>query len=1026
MKNETKIDVSTLCKSIQNDLRNDKNQINYNSSDLNLVKYRKKSNFKFSVKKSLCNNQSKESDSVFPLLTVDCHRIVDAKKLNNEFKKIIINDVNKVNSSDVIHKTVENKVKFDEDKHIRNVLHVVNLSLEVQKEKFISENLKILRRLMINVHETIQNKCKTNIDFIYNHDEVKKDLQLPRLYERKEDREQFFSTSIKSERPKSIKYLEKFKCVDHFLENILTKIKRRAIFLSEKNIPIKEDEIVNLLNKEVNLIKEKLKVYLKSEDITKNLTKNEKKMLSINVVNLFDTFIAQNNTSLFTNKEILKYTQVSSYQLSSNQSSEDEGYKNNFNPSIVKIIRKNKLKGIEYLQNQIEEKYKSRNREFLDKQIINSELNEYTDENDDDFKEEGEIKNDKKILTKKINSKLSSHAEKEFQLRNKANHNIKYLLETNGSESIEDHLTYDKNSTIDASYSRINNKNEETLKETEQKLSKKESENENHKKTTLQDNFTTTKLTSESNSTNKFIEYNILFNQNKDGNSLEENKKNNNSERFKNQILKDKKRKRTRIKDRKTFIFEEEDEEILFGDEKKTRRRKSDIIDREQIYDNLNVILNNVLEDFINENENPSVKRLNSSKAAKKSYLKDIVLSRREIAEQSKNNEEKDIKKEIIKPLEIVEKIIKKEEPKRSDVNIKDVEKTKNISEVVKNKPQINHKNKLEIKKESLNHNNKNIKVNKSVIKPTTNNNQKTVEKKNTSEKKNLKKVEEKKGNTKLLPKLLLDENVKKIEKQKSKNTEETVIKVAKKKEGDTKSIYNNTIKKKSEKELKSVIKENEIIQDKIELLNKTNHKENKDINIENVDQINSPEEENKFVKEDIEESEEEDDEDESENEFEEKDIYDMQYYKKLNKENLTNKKKNMLKRLKTKIFESPEYLNDEEIENYIINDENDEKDDAKMILKKLDLKNRIVTNKLRRNSKGIIELPNINPKGFYYNNSIKRSNNKKKSSNDSQDEAFYRNDYKKNYNNSYDSKGKFMNGISPFINKSTFLNDEK
>ncbi len=472
MKNETKIDVSKLCKSIQNDIRIDKNQINYNSSDLNFVKYKKKSNFKFSIKKSLCNNQSKESDTVFPLLAIDCHRIVDAKKLNNEFKKIILHDMNKVNSSDLIFKTVENKVKFDEDKHIQNVLHMVNLSLDVQKEKFISENIKILRRLMIKVHKTFENKCKRNIDFIFNQDEIKKDLDLPRLYERKENREQFFSTSVKPESPKSIKYLEKFKCVDHFLEKILTKIKRRAIFLSEKNIPIKEDEIVILLYEEVNVIKEKLKVYMKSEDLSKNLTNTEKKMLSIKVVNLFDTFIAQSNSSLFTNKEILKHTQISSYQLTSYQSSEDDGHKNNYNPSIVKILRKNKLKGIDQLGNQIEEKYKSRNREFLDKQIINSELKEYIDENYDG-KEEGQIKSDKKILTKKINSKLSSHAEKDFQLRNKATHNVKNLLDTYGSESIEDHLTYDKNSTIDASYSRINNnKNEETLKETEQKLSK--------------------------------------------------------------------------------------------------------------------------------------------------------------------------------------------------------------------------------------------------------------------------------------------------------------------------------------------------------------------------------------------------------------------------------------------------------------------------------------------------------------------------------------------------------------------------
>ena len=109
----------------------------------------------------ISDDEDKES---LPLLSLECIKINDAKKLNNEFKKQLFIDYKKPINSNILERRINLPKHLDsmDNNLIKHVLNKISLSLDYNEDKDQKENVIILRRYMLNIYEILKQHIYKN------------------------------------------------------------------------------------------------------------------------------------------------------------------------------------------------------------------------------------------------------------------------------------------------------------------------------------------------------------------------------------------------------------------------------------------------------------------------------------------------------------------------------------------------------------------------------------------------------------------------------------------------------------------------------------------------------------------------------------------------------------------------------------------------------------------------------------------------------------------------------------------------
>ena len=748
--------------------------------NVSYISYKKRQNTRFfSVPKKddkLFLFESTPSRNV-PSLTLDCSHIKNAKALNNEFKKIFY-------KNDKIEVLKENYSKEISSDHIINrfkptlniVTHDVNLSLDYNLQHAINKNLMILRRYMLNTYEVLEQNI---------HQKLKNNVEYAKKIEN-------WAVSVKFEDSHAKQIIDaiidnkkvgrndntKVRLIDNFMENVLQSIQRKAIFLTEKNVKLKEEDIINLIQEESNKMTDNLEKYLNFPVFLKKFTTNKEKLL------IYPTIASSISYSLSDSKDYMK-TDINeiihSIVLSKDSISYDnhvmdnkiKDYINSKSNAISKIsISKNKNNDkLSLFGNKSSDKSvaKEQVREFSElKKIQNTNLNIYrnvstifnTNLNGIDGKTFENIPNDNlnikknKNLKNELNDiKMTKNVIKDSLLLRKDQESIIKENKINGEE-------YYKNIFIDQD--KIRN---EEIEKTELNQNEKEDNSRINDKDMIKANVfekdtknrNESKNEEDSNKNYKIkIETNQIKNNSKDGNLNKINTNNNNNEFNQSNVI-DKTSKKENFKKKNTLVNDTSNNLALINEETKYKQ----ILESYKISINDNNNGNSPDITNLNKNEDQISNKLNSSKnvieidrISERSNLKDKIENDQNNFMEGYNKLGSNYSKNrsVGKKAEYIEKPSDNKIEEKNTIliknnNEKDVKKDKKLNNI---KTEKNEENKTRKNKEVIKINRKVNKLednkndrNKKQINQKNENTDKTEESNNeTIENKNLNKID--------------------------------------------------------------------------------------------------------------------------------------------------------------------------------------------------------------------------------------------------------------------------------------------
>ena len=280
MKNHKRNERPVISSAIKNNFKAE----NFYTSEIGLMKYKKKSynlkNFYKEKKNSFMISDDEDKESL-PLLSLECIKINDAKKLNNEFKKQLFIDYKKPIYSNILERRINLPKHLDsmDNNLIKHVLNKISLSLDYNEDKDQKENVIILRRYMLNIYEILKQHIYKNYNYLINDPDQDQPESLVNHLK-------LISNFIPSKKINSKKNKYNFEkndkqltIIDNFLENVLNKVQKKILILTEKNLKFKEEDIINLINNETNQLKENLQKSILNDNL---IISNEEKLQILN------------------------------------------------------------------------------------------------------------------------------------------------------------------------------------------------------------------------------------------------------------------------------------------------------------------------------------------------------------------------------------------------------------------------------------------------------------------------------------------------------------------------------------------------------------------------------------------------------------------------------------------------------------------------------------------------------------------------------------------------------------------------
>ena len=290
------------------------NNINYPS-----LEYKKRpNNFSKTSFPKITNDDIDDSRSPYPEFKLEGNRIPNAKMLNNEFKKKMHEKtIRKIEEAQ--QTSFDNRQNTQKNNLTNNIYkvntnchnQVINFDTNPFKEENLKDHLIILRRYSIYTFDIIQSMIKkrhkitNNSVLLQNEDKskhkfyslekqnyVKNNHKFMKFQNMKNEFHEAIESTAKAvmdavnERRKTniqqIKtYTFKEKGINQFFDHLLERVYRKVNYISEKNNPLCQDYVVNLIQNEVISITENIEGLIKSPAFIKHFTqKND--MDSIN------------------------------------------------------------------------------------------------------------------------------------------------------------------------------------------------------------------------------------------------------------------------------------------------------------------------------------------------------------------------------------------------------------------------------------------------------------------------------------------------------------------------------------------------------------------------------------------------------------------------------------------------------------------------------------------------------------------------------------------------------------------------
>jgi len=279
------------------------------------IEYKKRKQ-NFNIKSSIFKLEQSESSvnkSSFPDIKVEVNRIQNVKALNDEFtkkvyqkrKKRIQNEEGQQTSFDIRLNLLNKNLLSEKACRLNNNVHNQVLNFDNTSDDILKQQLIILRRYSVYTFEMIKNaldrknrsgnvspntekKLSKSLDIFFqrhintnsvptinftNSSEIKQEIKQALL-----PTEKAILDAVDERRKKASNNVEKVftfkeKEVNPYFDNVLEKVFRKVSYITEKNNPICEDYVLNLVHEEIVNITQNIENLIKSPAFIKNFTK---------------------------------------------------------------------------------------------------------------------------------------------------------------------------------------------------------------------------------------------------------------------------------------------------------------------------------------------------------------------------------------------------------------------------------------------------------------------------------------------------------------------------------------------------------------------------------------------------------------------------------------------------------------------------------------------------------------------------------------------------------------------------------
>jgi hypothetical protein len=389
---------SSLIDFLKNDEHNKTSNLKRTLPSFSLEYKKRKQNYK--IKSSIFKLEQSDlshNKSSFPDIKVEVNRIQNVRALNDEFtkkiyqkrKKRIQNEEGQQTSFDIRLNLLNKNMLSEKACRLNNNIHNQVLNFDNTSDDILKQQLIILRRYSVYTFEMIKNaldrknrsgnvspntekrQLSKSLDTFFqrhihtnsiptinitNSSDIKQEIRQALL-----PTENAILEAVDERRKKASNNVEKVytlkeKEVNPYFDNVLEKVFRKVNYITEKNNPICEDYVLNLVHEEIVNITQNIENLIKSPAFIKNFTK-------------------KNDIDLIENNKILPFIKQS------NSQKPDSGYLNKtfFNSS-------NKLSNQDGLNPKLSKKY-SLNSNMLPTNLLSIKEENINEDNLQDYSE---------------------------------------------------------------------------------------------------------------------------------------------------------------------------------------------------------------------------------------------------------------------------------------------------------------------------------------------------------------------------------------------------------------------------------------------------------------------------------------------------------------------------------------------------------------------------------------------------------------------------------------------------------------